>query len=938
MMKGHLISGIKKLAVILIASLMILGLVPVGLIAKPDTVRAEGEFLRLLPIAETSVSPRSDQKKLQVPHDTDATQRIGALHHAYLRFHTEALLNDAAQLRTVKLRLTLLKTPSDTAVPIRIFLMSDNNWNANMTYAGRPSQMGETLLTRMAVTPAENPSVLEIDLTDYARRWQEEGRDRISLHLDAPGNVLAAAFADRDYPDPAFRPCLKIVTGDAQDTDTPDLTKAWLSAGGSSAGNGGAKNNAVQGEAYTAGEEHSTYLKFTLNRANIRGAMYRIYLQLTALQADPEAQLTVYQLQNRDWNGEEIEQGILPQGEERLVCRIPATAENLRRIDLTDVMNDSYAKGETEMAFRVSAENGTVSFVKTGAAAPGLAIRVSDYADVVAAEEAAVHALAENVDLDHITENLLREYVAENGERVSLSWKAVESATGLPVQNGLRSDGTVTRPRWFEESHKILATVKITAGNYTRQRSYYLTILPEDAPDDSDAKYGSMVDIGTAQSEEKQRLESVATSSHSRWMGAQNMTYRTLRENSVMVVHFAADPTVQNYITFKLWAADAFYGLQLRSLQNTEAEPVTLTQPEMVAGEDGFLYLTCALPMSFTEGLDRIHLRLTPLEQEGTEGELCNLYGAYVTQSPYFDPALFTEQGEVLVRKDPAENSAFYRFLKQLYAAASLPFQGTGGDTEDAAFVPNQTGTKPQQALLVQNGEEKIAVSIGAVGETVQIHRETPYYHAYTETVQKSYYDGAMTAVDYGVYRVFQNHGDTPYPLPWKAEGLSGLYEDLVQGGYVSFLKENELLDDSVLPAGTAVEDGGNRILNPGENTVFLAVAKPLFLADWRVSSLGRQPISAIKTGRTLTIDTVGIRNMGAAHDTAQPLVILCETFAQGKLTDAASAAVQIAPGETECRVSLPHTVTVQPGQTVRVYIESDPMPLSKMEPKLTLP
>ena len=938
MMKGHLISGVKKLAVILIASLMILGLVPVGLIAKPDTARAEGEFLRLLPIAETSVSPRPSQKKLQVPHDADATQRVGALHHAYLRFHTETLLNDTAQLRAVKLRLTLLKTPSDTTVPIRLFLMSDNNWNANMTYAGRPSQMGETLLTQVAVSPAENPSVLEIDLTDYARRWQEEGRDRVSLHLDAPGSVLAAAFADRDYPDPAFRPCLKIVTGDAQDTDTPDLTKAWLSAGGSSAENSSVKNDAVQGDAYTAGGDRSTYLKFTLNRANIQGAMYRVYLQLTALQAEPETQLTVYRLQNKDWNGEEISQGILPQGEERLVYRAPATTENLRRIDLTDVMNDSYAKGETEMAFRVSAENGTVSFAKTGAAAPGLAIRVSDYADVVAAEEAAVHALAENADLDHITENLLREYIAENGERVLLSWKATESATGLPVQNGLRSDGTVTRPRWFEESHRILATAKITAGNYTRQRSYYLTILPEDAPDDSDAKYGSMVDIGTAQSEEKQRFESVATSSHSRWMGAQNVTYRTLRENSVMALHFAADPNVQNYITIKLWAADAFHGVQLRSLQNTEAEPVTLIQPEMVAGEDGFLYLTCALPMSFTEGLDRIHLRLTPLEQEGAGGEVCNLYGAYVTQSPYFDPALFTAQGEVLVRKDPAENSAFYRFLKQLYTAASLPFQGTGGDAEDAAFVPNQTGTKPRQALLVQNGEEKIAVSIGAVGEAVQIHRETPYYHAYTETVQKSYYDGVMTAVDYGVYRVFQNHGDAPHPLPWKAEGLSGLYEDLVQGGYVSFLKENELLDDSVLPAGTAVEDGGNRVLNPGENTVFLSLAKPLFLADWRVSSLGGQSVSAIKTSRTLTIDTVGIRNLGAAHDTEQSLVILCEVFAQGKLADAAMSPALIAPKETECRVLLPHTVTVQPGQSVRVYIESDPMPLSKMEPKLTLP
>lgn len=48
-MKELLFSGMKKLAVILIASVMLLGVVPVGMISRPTTVSAEGEFLRLSP-------------------------------------------------------------------------------------------------------------------------------------------------------------------------------------------------------------------------------------------------------------------------------------------------------------------------------------------------------------------------------------------------------------------------------------------------------------------------------------------------------------------------------------------------------------------------------------------------------------------------------------------------------------------------------------------------------------------------------------------------------------------------------------------------------------------------------------------------------------------------------------------------------------------------
>ena len=91
------LSGIKKLAVMLIAGLMILGVVPIGLISKPETVSAEGEFLRLSPAEEAFVSA--------VPGETDKSGRelfsgvnlAGSQNDTYMRFDLSGLADVMAK-------------------------------------------------------------------------------------------------------------------------------------------------------------------------------------------------------------------------------------------------------------------------------------------------------------------------------------------------------------------------------------------------------------------------------------------------------------------------------------------------------------------------------------------------------------------------------------------------------------------------------------------------------------------------------------------------------------------------------------------------------------------------------------------------------------------------------------------------------------------------
>ncbi len=933
-MKAQLLQSAKKLAVMLIASVMLLGVIPIGMISKPTTVRAEGEFVRLLPVAETSVSPQLNKKKPIGPREAGAVQRTGGDYDAYMRFDLESLLDkEPESLKQVSLRFTVLRTSEKDSIPIRIYLMPENGWNENMTYESRPSSLGEVMIAQVSVVPesGKTPSVAEVDLTDYARKWMEEGRSQVSLHLAAPKSGEVVTYAAGDYEDPAFRSCLKIVTGTAHDPDTPDLTKAWLSAGAAVE-----KDDGVRYDVFDAGNGSDIYLKFSIKKENIQGAVYLAYLQLGLMEAAPDSELKIYRLENTGWSNETLESGALPQGREQLIYHgNQLDAEKLRRIDLTDLLNESLSRGETELALRVACEGGgSVAFAgRDSAAAPSLALRVSDDKNMAAAVEAAVYGLNQNTDSENICSDLLREYTADDGTRATLSWQAVDADTGEPARDTLSAFGAVTQPRWFRHSRRILATATITSGSVTRQRSYYLTVTPEEKPDYSQAEFKNMLCLGDAKAELAQRFESFRTAMHSRWIAGRSFSCRSLLPDGAMVLNLAADPNRQNYLTLKLWGEDPFDGVEICSLQNPDAPFIHIIRPKEASEEDGFLYLTYALPPEYTQNARFVSLRLTaPPDAEN----VCDLYGAYVTQTPYFDPMCFAEQGEAVVQKNTAEDFDFSRFIKKLCDAAQQPFSFLTS-REEVAVVPEGPEADAPLTVLAQNGDEQLAVSSAKEDGTVHIQRETPYYRAYAETKVQSYFDGGMTAVDYDKYHIFRNRDEAELPLPWESEGLSGLYRDLVSGRYYAFLRPGEMADDSILPAGTEILDGTGRMLQPDETVVLTLVAEPLQVADWRVSELNGSPVSAVKLSKVMKLETVTIRNIGTLAE-QQVLTVICGVYERGILTAMEHKTITVSQGETQQWLSLNQPVEIQPGQILKIFIEPASTGLTSMIPKLELP
>lgn len=945
-MKELLFSGMKKLAVILIASVMLLGVVPVGMISRPTTVSAEGEFLRLSPAAETFVSAKLDEQGLSGSQIAPGLQMVGDSYDTYLRFDLSSLLDkDTADVHEAKLRLAVVRGGGEGAVPVRLWLMPDNAWNESMTYQSRPPVLGEIKLAETAVDSRNARNALvELDMTEYVKKWIEDGRTSVSLHLDASGTSIAAVFAGTDYEDKAYRPCLKVVTGDAADPDQPDLVKSWLDTSVTL----GAQ---TQEEIFAAGKGRETYLKFQLNPANIQGAMYLAQLKLEMLEAEEGAELKVYQVRNTDWSRENISYEERPQGEEILAysTKVPE-AGRLRGIDLTDVINDAYDRGDTALTLRITGgEDGLVTFKAEGRDAPRLEIRVSDDARVQAAVEASVHALDQNAELTAITENLLGAYTAADGTRASLSWRAADADTGTVLRDAVGPSGIVQRPQWFEPARKIRATAVITSGGYSRERSFFLTILPEDAPDYADEAFTDMVHIGTAASETQQRLEAAGAPARSRWIAGKSFSFRALETDGAMVLNLACDPDAQNYLTLKTWEGDIpASNLVIQSLQEKDAAPILLggtgDTPE---AEEGFLYQTYPIPRDYTQGRDFVSLRLTNGTVSAAEDtEPQNIYGAYMTQTPYFDPLAFAEQGEMVAGKTPMADTSFYKFLKRLYLVTQQPVWELPGEMPQeppAADVPEEkTYTWIDQdthTVLFRDGGDQIAVSMPREGEYAEVHRNALYYDTYSQARARNYY-GKLTAVDYGTYQVFQNQETAgAAALPWEEQNLSGVYRDLVSGTYYSFLRDGEMADDSVLPAEVQLQDGKAAVVEPGETMVLAFLADPLYFSDWRVSGINGKSISHVKLTRDLPIASVTVKNVGKEPDAEETLNVVCGIYERGILAGMESQSITVVPGRGEYEIAFdPEILTARPGQTLKIFVEPQEYGPQTMTAKFELP
>lgn len=916
-MKVQIISAIKKISAMLIASLMILGIIPIGLLALPTTVNAEDEFLRLLPDREACSSVI--EQAMEQPEDGVFCAGVNA--DGYMRFDIRTLLGrDIENLHQAKLRFTVMRG-NEKAPLVRIWLMQDNNWNDNINLQG-VSSLGDVIISE--VVPKRSnyaEAVVELDLTDYVKKWIKDEREYVSFRIDALDGTVQ--YAGTSHQDPAFRPCLKVVTGAAVDPDSSYLSKSALH----SAAVDGKRNT----ETYHIPDGQSLYLNFAINKNNINGAIYQSYLRLALIDSTLDTTLKIYQIENTDWASNDVANQTPPEGREHLIYTFDnLNKSSLSKIDMTDIVNDSIKLGASKIGFRIFVQNGDIT-LSGGNNHPHLDISVSDKEDIVAVTEASVNCLGKNPDIYSITQNLPDEYFAKNGKQADIRWSAFDTETGEELKDILTDHGEIERPHWFRDSKTVLAIAKISSGSYIKERGFYLTILPNDAPDYGEVTFDNALTPGNSKDENQHMFESLNTQSHSRYIGGHIFEYRELKTDGTMVLNLATNREAKNFITLKLWGADAFFGFKIKNLNDLSAEPLIIEPTNsQFKIQDGFVYLTYPLPLDYTNGKDYVSLKLEGLMADDGSNLSQYIYGVYVSDTPYFDPLSFAEQGETLIKR-LNQNQSFQQRLKALAKKPLMFFRKTNSEAGDDIYTVDIDGN---HSVLINTSDENMAVSIPLSG-IAEINRENSFYSSYSKTDIASY--GDISVVDYGKYQIFRNVGEEELSLPYTETTLSGIYQNLITEEYYSFLGNGEMPDISVLPKGTEIKDSADLTIKPDETIIFALVSKPLYYADWRVSQINNCPISKLSLADEITISSLTIRNLGYSID-EEGLDIICNVYERGILVGMEKLRIIPYLDRNEFTVNLKNNLKLTPGQTLKIFIVDSGEEPHKMTPKLELP
>ncbi len=939
-MKEKMLPVLKKIAVILIASLMILGVVPISMVTmRNHTVDAKGAFIRLSPEQEASALQPSAEAVYRFCHQEKNVLPLGESGDGYLRFSLEELLEnkDLKEIKEATLRLTFLDVGNQASMPARLWLMQEENWDSRMTYRTKPLAFGEIMLAEL--TPefsGQEARVMEVDLTSYFRRYIKEGRTRISLHLDGVGDNIVQTVAGTSYEDSDYRPCLKVVCGEAVDPDSDDISKYELVKTAQS-------GKSTRQGMYRIGDGSDLYLRFALKPENIHGAMYQSNLTMALRQVTPEMQLKVYQLQQADWN----EGDVLPQGKEALVGTA-ASLEEMEHIDLTDAINDAYVRGETFLTLRLTGEGGGYAILES---TPRLRIRVSDHPDAVAVTEAAIYALEENPSPDAISGKLSDSYTTEHGVKAEIRWKSWDPETEQEGTAFLDKTGTVTQPRWYENSRLIHARATISAGEYHRDRVYRLTILPEEVPEVFDEKLDNYLDLGEPKDETQQQYAAKGGEKGTREVGGERFSYRIIDQDTMLAMTMQAKGEEQNYLTFKVWKGDTpTESLRIENLKHRDESPMSCSYPGEITPEEGFLYLTYPIPVSWTEGETAISFRICP-EKGKDGGEPWNIYAIYTHQTPNFDPLLYADQGErfaVAVQEKKDWEETFKNLLRRLYHRVkdgdlSFSIFRSGEETEPSDAVLQEDGEKEfvwidrdPSLLAFETRGDSVVISMPEDGVIAYAHRGSAYYDTYAQLHVKTYQEN-LRVIDYGSYQILHNTSRREYRVPWREEGLAGIYRDVAQDSYYAFLQDGQLADDSVLPQGAVLENGDALRIKGGRTMVLEQVAEPLYRAAWRISAVNEGSVSRMKLTDDLTISQVTVKSGGTPSVEKERLQVICCSYENGRLAEISRKTLETTPDTKEYRVELT-PITVKIGQTLKIFVASADQPPTLMEPALQLP
>lgn len=626
-MQQKTLDFLRKIVTIVLACLMLVVMLPSGWLFRNHSSTNNLDYVQKVYPSYTAFVDSTDTS-ISGNRIDPGILWVGEGREGYLQFSlADVHPGKDANLTSAKLRLTVISGAGQFPREIQAAQVKNNNWNLSMTYGTRP-QGEEMLLT--AVKEIEGAgSILEIDITNAVQNWIVSGEKIVTLHLYG-GEKGETAFASERNKDSALHPYLKLLWGNAVDTDpaTAEKTKASDMVFVSSVEPDVSgismveKNNGV----LKVDNEETAYVKFNMIRENIRGAVSKATLILYAEKTEENAILVPSLLENSQWN-QLMNYQNRPQGRKEPFGSYRVEFGKFA-LDVTQAVSEQFQNNADAITFILE---GTGNMVFSGAKAdkkeqrPYLLIETSEDPNVIAVHETMVNLLKNNLTADNVTSDLRGSYTADAGARATVDWQVYDAVTGEKNSMYIAVNGGVTRPKWFEGEKKLRAVANIQSGTCQLKRTLVLTLPPETEPVIDTSHLIDTVLIGDEKSETEQGFDYVRGSrAKTRNVKGTEYTYRTLGKDGAMVINLKCNPEKINTLYVKLWDDDVdtgnwfFCDPNLGTIDPAAGPenkdelwiPMELRTSNIERDAEGFVYASFTVPESYTKGKNFVSFRL----------------------------------------------------------------------------------------------------------------------------------------------------------------------------------------------------------------------------------------------------------------------------------------------------------------------------------------
>ena len=926
---------------------MIIFVVPIWIFPDSDVPSAEGDLVHLSP-SSVSYADRSYENSPAVP--------IGNGSSVYLKFNLSRFSKiNIDEINTVKLRLSFLSGSGSVRNSVFIGVTDSesrmtSDKSAALSYTVRP-----TLAVLHPYTTGSDDSLAELDITEYTKSVLSEKKTDIILMIYSTDSI-PSLMAGLSYDDSGYRPYLKVITGMAGDTDPTSLNKSELSdctfvSQGQPDKRGAALTS---GGIITVGGGNEVYLKFKLNRAAIRDTLYSARLKLT--KDSGKGKVSVCLVDNNEWSSELISYSSRPQGSQSIDTEYTVSNSDEVLIDVSQQVCNAAASSDIITLKITGAENSEINFLgSTSQYAPKLYLRTSDRSEIRCAEEAALSALGRNIP-SYVMTNLSETYSDGNGKTAKLRWEEYD-VSGKSLNNRhISSSGGITRPKWFEGNASVIAYAVIKCDDYTINRSYAVNIPAESAPDYSKYSFSNYIDIGNSQSEETQKFESINISAPKRHrVNGRQFSYRSPENGGIMVLNFSCVSSASNYLTLKFRCEDKASGKIFVSSFDNDGNVIELTAPEFKESQSKrFVYATYALTREFTDGRDRISLRLSFASSSDRTDEQADIYAAYMTQSPYFEPKQFSKQGEVVINEPYLGANTAKEFIDTLltFSISGIsdlitPEQNTGEPPQEqnGSEAPQKQNEKTppysisDNAILFDKDETNIAFSFSEEQGYADIYQRTTYYDRYSDHCP-IISDGDLLMADYGSYKLIRNKSsEKTEPIPTEKFEFSGIYKDIVSGRYYSFSENWQRTDDSAVPADETVYDGSALSAEPNQIMLLSRISEPLRGSDWRVSAINGKSVSELTYSAPEKVDNVSIKAVGGVPSGIDNANVIFSVFKDGKLIKMYKSSIDVVESIPAYTIDTSDfDLYLDKTAELRIFITDKRSPANEIKPKFELP